>query len=271
VAAAEAAGGVAAVRPIYIGRVDPLPDARWRDGVVSIAGLQQAVPPGAAVFSLEGAFLGLAIERDGRLAIVRAAALRGLATAGDAPAPKKHATLPIEVQPLTPALARAAGTSTGVMVSYVSPAASQEGLATGDVIRAVDGTEVTTVPGFQTIAETRTPGATVALAIVRRGEARAATIVAVDANGGTTPRSDDIGAALRTVPRVGSEVITVQPRGAADRAGLRQGDIIIAMDATDAPDAAAIARAFRGMKPRQPALLTIRRGSDHRVLALEKQ
>jgi membrane-associated protease RseP (regulator of RpoE activity) len=271
VAAAEAAGGVAAIRPVYIGRVDPVSDARWPDALVSIAGLQQVIPVGAAVFSLEGMFLGLATESGDRLSIVRAATLRNAATTANGTEPARDGALPIEVESLTASLAKAAGADKGVMVSYVSPAASQNGLASGDVIQAVDGTEITSVAGFRQLAATRKPGATVALSLVRRGEPRKATIVAVDDGVPAPLPAGDFGAALRSVGGVGSEVITVQRNSAADRAGLRQGDIIIAIDANEAPDVAAIARAFRAMKPQEPVLLTVRRGTDHRVLALEKR
>ena len=153
VAVAEATGGAIAIRPVYVGRADLFADPRWSDALISVAAVQQTLSEGSAVFLLDGTFLGLATQVGSRVAIIPSNTLRS-AAAGSLAAPGLRGDLPIEVQPLTAALGKAAGADRGVMVSHVLPSASIEGdLAAGDVIRTVDATEVTSVVGFQQIAQ----------------------------------------------------------------------------------------------------------------------
>jgi S1-C subfamily serine protease len=66
-------------------------------------------------------------------------------------------------------------------------------------------------------------------------------------------------------------VIIVRPGSPAERAGVRRGDVIVSLDAVEAPVAMRIDRAFASAQPGETLLLTIRREADHRVLALEKR
>jgi S1-C subfamily serine protease len=268
VAVVEATGGTLSIRPVYIGRTDLVPDGRWSEPLLAVAAVQQNVSAGSAVFSLDGAFIGLATNRTGTVTIVPAGTLRNVATAAPATAAPR-ADLRLDVQPLTPLLAKIAGASKGVMVSYVPDPDSP--LSSGDVIRSVDGIGVTTVGGFRQVAQSRKPGAQVALEIVRRGEPLTVTVTAAPANGsGPTSSDRDSGAVLRSLSGTGSEVVTVAPGGAADRAGLRRGDVIIAMDDAQRPAPAVIDRWFRAASPGDAVLLTVRRDGEHRIVALEK-
>jgi hypothetical protein len=272
VAVAEATANTIAVRPVYIGRMDPANDPRWPEPVLSVAAVQQTLSSGSAVFSLDGTFIGLTAETGATTILIPASTLRTLATS----APVLQTTrgdLAIDVQPLTSSLAKAAGAARGVMVSYVPPSvAAEAGLASGDVIVAVDGTPVTSVAGFQLVSQSRNPGTRVSLEVVRKGEPLKLTTTAVEA--GSTGLSDDeqeFGADLRTVAGAGSEVVTVQSGTAAHRAGLRRGDMIVALDGRAHPDAALVRRTFQAAKPGQAMLVSIRRDDSHRVLALEKR
>ena len=62
----------------------------------------------------------------------------------------------------------------------------------------------------------------------------------------------------------------MRPHSAAARAGLRAGDIVVALDGARAPQPAAIERAYRSLPAQGGILLTIRRGLSHEVVALEK-
>jgi S1-C subfamily serine protease len=272
VAVAEATGGAVAIRPVYIGRADLFADPRWSAALISVAAVQQTLSDGSAVFSLDGTFLGLATQIGSRVAIIPSNMLRE-AAAGSFATPGARGELPIEVQPLTPVLATAAGAERGVMVSHVLPTASLEGdLAAGDVIVKVDGAEVTTVAGFQQVAQSRAPGAKVVLLTVRRGKPLTVAVVAVqgDAPAAANP-ADDAGMALRSVADVGSEVITVEPGGAAQRAGVRHGDLIVALEREKRPRPQDVLRAYRATKPGTFLLLTLRRDREYRVVALEKK
>ncbi len=272
VAVVEATGGAIAIRPVYIGRADLFSDPRWPDQLVSVAAVQQTLSSGSAVFSLDGTFLGLATDIGGRVAIVRSPTLRS-AAAGTLSAPAARGDLPIEVQALTPVLATAAGADRGVMVSHVPASAAIDGdVAAGDVIQSIDGKEVTSVAGFQQIAQSRAPGAKVVLQLVRKGKTMAATVVASAADKPLGPgASDDPGMSLRNVPGVGAEIVTVEPSGAASRAGLRQGDVIVTMDYENGPSPQQVLRAFRSAKPGTQLLLTVQHDGTHRVVALERR
>jgi hypothetical protein len=101
---------------VYVGRTDLVPDPRWSEPLLAVAAVQQNVSAGSAVFSLDGAFVGLAIDRSGAVRIVPAETLRNVATAAPATAAPR-ADLRVEVQALTPQLAKVAGTSKGVRIS----------------------------------------------------------------------------------------------------------------------------------------------------------
>lgn len=272
VAVVEAMAGAIAVRPVYIGRADPFADPRWSDQLLSIAAVQQTLTSGSAVFSLDGTFLGLATDAGGRLVVVRSPTLRDAAGA-TLPAPQSgRGDLPLDVQPLTPALANAAGAEKGVMVSHVADSALIEGeIAAGDVIQAIDGNEVTSLAGYQQIAQSRAAGAKVAVQLVRKGKPRSATLIATAANGAAPGATGTIGMSLRTVPDVGAEVVTIDAGGAAVRAGLRPGDVIVTLDYADDPTAQDVLRAFRSAAPGTHLLLTVQRDGTHRVVALEKR
>lgn len=269
VAVVEATGGTLSVRPVYIGRTDLVPDGRWGEPLLRVAAVQQNVSAGSAVFSLDGAFIGLATNRSGTVTIVPAGTLRNLATSAPS-AEVPRADLPFEVQPLTATLAKVAGADKGVMVSYVPD--PELPLSVGDVIQSVDDIGVTTVGGFRQVVQSRKPGAQVRLEIVRRGEPATVTVTAVAAGAARPAGPDrDAGAVLRSIPGTGTEVVTVTPGGAADRAGLGRGDVIVAIDEAPRPQATAIGRWFRAASPGDAVLLTVRRDGEHRVVALEKR
>jgi S1-C subfamily serine protease len=271
VAVAEATGGAVAIRPVYVGRSDLFADPRWSDALISVAAVQQTLSEGSAVFSLDGTFLGLATHIGSRVAIIPSTTLRS-AAAGSLAAPGTRGDLRIEVQPLTAALARAAGAERGVMVSHVLPSAVIDGnLEAGDVITTIDGAEVTTVAGFQQVAQSRTPGNKVVLQTIRRGKPVTVTAVALQGDAAAANPHDDAGVSLRFVEGVGSEVVTVEGGGAAHRAGVRQGDLIVALERDKQPAPQDVLRAYRAAKPGTLLLVTLRRDRDYLVVALEKK
>ena len=229
---------------------------------------QQTLPPAPAVFSLDGPFVGLVADNRGGVTIIPADTLSRLAAAAPA-ASRTHGEIDIEVEPLTPALARASGASKGVMVSYVAPpVAAGRDILSGDVIQSVDGIGVTTVAGFQQVAQSRKPGTEVTLELVRRGEPLKVAVPVVESGTSGTTRNGS-GVVLRTVAGIGCEVVALAPGSPAARAGLRRGDLIVALDGRPGPDAARLQRALSASDPAQAVLLTIRRDLQHHVIAVE--
>lgn len=265
----EATARAPAVRPVYVGRTDLFADPRWADPVLSVAAVQQTLSIGSAVFSLDGAFIGLAAESNGTIMVIPAETLRHVAAVAPM-APAQRGSLHVDVQPLTPEITRATGAEKGVVVAWVTPAAGAN-LLPGDVIQSIDEVGITTVAGFQQVEQSRTPGAPVTLGVLRRGQPVTVTMTAADATA-VPPfvNHDNLGAVLRSITGVGAEVITVEPDGPAGRAGLAANDLVIALDGRVAPDASAIERAYRSARPDDAMLLTIRRNGEHRVVTLAR-
>lgn len=74
VAAVEGTRGGAALRPLFLGRLDPIRDERYQDGLVVLGGVLQA-SPGSLIFALDGSFVGLCIIEEGFAAGVPGPAL----------------------------------------------------------------------------------------------------------------------------------------------------------------------------------------------------
>jgi S1-C subfamily serine protease len=261
------------VRPVYVGRTDMFQDPRTTSPLLSIAALQQVLPRGAAVFSLAGNFLGIAIEGGSSTATVVPGDILRAAAESAREVEETRGDLGITVQPLTRALARATGAERGVVVNYVHPRGPAiDALESGDVVTAIDGTPVTTPSGFQQVVQGRTPGAEAIIEIVRRGKPLTVQVSVRDTTGIPLPPlpAEDPGLVLRAVPDLGAEVVTVRAGGSAARAGLLAGDIIIKVDGRYAPTPAALLSAYRQAEPGTALLLTVQRGADHRVFALER-
>ena len=261
------------VRPVYVGRMELVSDARTGADQLSLTALQHAVPPGAAIFTLEGVFLGLVRESGDRALVITGEFLRSAMDGAQAPSNQGRVTLGVELQPLTPALSRATGAERGVMVTYVEPAGpSATLLQAGDVVQAIDGAPISTVAEFRRQEASRTPGPTVTVTGVRRGDPLQVAIVPADA-AAPVPEApvEGPGFISRGVPGAGVEVVTVGRRTPSDSAGLQPGDLIVAVDGQSEPRIADIARQYRAAAPGRALLLTVRRGERHHVLALEKR
>ena len=79
VAVVEAMPGGMTVRPRFIGRVDPVADARWPRPLLSI-GEPNDLPVGAWLFTIDGRLLGLVVAHGGGAAIAPPSALDALVT-----------------------------------------------------------------------------------------------------------------------------------------------------------------------------------------------
>jgi hypothetical protein len=272
VAVVEATARGPVIRPVYVGRTDMFQDPRTTSPLLSMAALQQVLPRGAAVFSLAGNFLGLAIEGGSNATVVPGDILRAAAESARE-VEETRGDLGFTVEPLTRALMRATGSDRGVVVNYVHPRGpALDAIEPGDVITAIDRTPVTTPAGFQQVVQSRTPGSDATLDVVRRGKPLEVQVTVRDTTGNPLPPlpAEDPGFVLRAIPDLGTEVVTVRPGGAAARAGLLPGDIIVKVDDRTAPAPAGLVTAYRQAQPGTALLLAVQRGADHRVLALER-
>lgn len=256
-----------AVRPVYVGRTDLVQDPRSGDSMLTIAAAQQTVPRGSAIFTLDAQFIGLAAESAGLVSIVPAERLQHAITSTGLPS-GELAKLGVHAHPLSPSLARAAGTDSGIIVAHVESGSAADGVVQPtDVVQAVDGKPVTTVAAFEQLLQGRAAGTALTLSVRRSGKPLTVTIAAT--SGDAAPDAG-IGAVFQTVRDSGVEVITVGARTPAMRAGLQRGDLVTAVNGRPAPDAASLERAYLALKTGQALLLTVQRGSQYRVTALER-
>ena len=256
-----------ALQPLYVGRVETSEDPRTGTTLLTFAGHQIDLRPGSAIFSLEGAFIGLVRDRGDPATVVPAEQLRNIAQAAQAPSPQRG-DLGVQVDGLTAALLRATGAEQGAMVVHVRAGGPADGaLKSGDVIQSVDGTAVRNALSFRELERSRTPGADVRVTVMRARSPVEFTIKAGDVSTTTTGGAEP-GVVGRNVSGVGIEVVAVLEGSAAERAGLRRGDLIVALDGERRPDTAQFTRRFRGNEP-VTALVTVQRAGDYFVLALE--
>ena len=75
---------------------------------------------------------------------------------------------------------------------------------------------------------------------------------------------------LRSIARVGSEVLVIEPRSAAATAGLAVGDLILSVGRVQAPTPAQVSQAFASADPARPVIVGVARGDRRLVVALVK-
>ena len=78
-----------------------------------------------------------------------------------------------------------------------------------------------------------------------------------------------LGLELRTVAKVGAEVLSVQPSSLASAADLRVGDVITMIGSLNQPTAVQVQRTAARASGDGPLLLAIQRGDSHRLVTLE--
>jgi S1-C subfamily serine protease len=125
------------------------------------------------------------------------------------------------------------------------------------------------------MVSSREPGALLTLSLSRMGQPVTETVAigAEPAEGGASENGGgavNVGLILQTIRGAGAEVLAADPGTAAGRAGLRAGDLVVRLGDKRAPEAGDILKAYAAARAGDALLLTVRRGTQHLVLALEK-
>jgi hypothetical protein len=260
------AAGVS-LRPVLVGSLHESRSPAWSGPIWSVP---DGTDLGASsfVFTTSGEMAGLVVREPAGLAIIpwdivtaEAARIldRGRAQASD---------MRIEVRPLTPALARATGADSGVVVAWVDsrgPAGGQ--VAVGDVIEAINERRIAHTRDWE-VASSRLPAGDATLRVRRRG----GTLTFKLSLPVMTPSeaSASLGLRMRDVPGLGATVVRVEPRSAGSLARLQEGDIITFAGDITAPTATQIDDAFRTVRTGEAIMLAITRGRTHLVVGLVK-
>ena len=234
-------------------------------------GTGQVVGINAQIYSRSGGFQGVsfAIPIDVALSVKEQIVANGKA---------EHGRLGVTVQDLNQALADSFGVKDvgGALVSSVVPgsAADKAGLKSGDVITAVDGRPVYRSGSLSSLIGMSTPGERVKLEVWRDRaeqsvEAKLGGADAADkkmADTGAASEQGQLGLALRPLTgaekreaKVDSGLVIEGVQGPAERAGIQQGDVLLAINGKTVQSVDQVKEVVSG-KPKSVALLVQRDG-----------
>ena len=252
----------------------------------------QVVGINSQIFSNSGGYMGVsfAIPIDVAMNAVQQLKATGKVTRGQ---------LGIEMQPMGRDEARALKLpdDRGAMVKRVVSGgpAERAGIVALDVIRSVNGQPIQEYSDLPPIIGAMAPGAKVTVELIRDGKPRTvtATLNALDERVASADQGDDqdaprpaaaaqanalgiVGEDLDAQQRsrlglqAGEGVLIARVEGMAAReAGLRPGDVVLAVGRNDVGSANALNAQLRGLKPGQAVMLLIRRGGGTQYITVD--
>jgi len=256
--AADLVDGNLSLRPVFVGSLVPVESPVWQGSIWRLPpGLTLA--PGTFVFTTEGMFAGVAVEHAGAPSIVPGALVLGAAERLANQIPHVPGQLGLTVQ----------STPLGLAIAWVDPAgpAANE-LSATDLIETVNGRAVASADDWRARVRNIASGDEVKLQVRSEGARREVAIVAAAVV--EPPDDPSLGLRMRTVARAGVEVLGVEPRSRADRAGIRAGDLITVFGPARTPTAAEVTHAFDTLPPGERILVAMTRGDGHHVVVVEK-
>lgn len=267
--ASDASPAGASLRPVFVGRLYPVRSPAWPEEVWLLPARTE-VAPGDFLFTANGELAGLVITHAGTLALVPGGTVLGAARGLFKIKGTPRGWLGLDVQALPSSLTSGSPPLSGVIVAWVDPEGPAAGhLAVMDVIEAAAGTSIRSPAEWRVHIARLTPGASVVLRVRRAGQTNDVTVTAAE----RVPSANAaiLGLTMRTIRRVGAEVVDIDEGSSAARAGIEVGDVITAIGDVQAPTAQQVTRTFEAAPVEQAILVAITRGARHRVLALEKK
>ena len=184
------------------------------------------------------------------------------------------------------------GSATGVLVSAVEPdsPAAKAGLQAGDVIVQFNGTKIDKVSDLPRLVGNTKPGSKVSLTIFRRGKQQQLAITVADvpadesqvaqapeASGATANaktlglRVTDLTAAQKKALGVRGGVQVAEAGGPAARAGMRPGDVVLAIANTEVASVKDFEAALAKADQSKPVNVLVRRDEWAQYLLIRPQ
>lgn len=271
VAALEGTRGGPTLRPLFLGRTDPVVGPRWDRPLLAFGGTPQA-QAGSIVFTFDGRLAGMVVADEGLLLLAPGDALLQAAEALAQGHSAQTGDIGARFQPLSPALARVTGATRGAVVAHVGPNGPAAGLLRlGDVVEAIGTEPVFSADALDLRIARAQPGQRLMLT-VRRGSETIDVALAVRAFEPSVPapRIGTLGLTLAAVPPLGSEVTRVEPHSMGAHAGLVAGDLITQLGDIEAPTPPEISRTFARSPGGTSWIVGVSRRDRHVVLVLEK-
>jgi membrane-associated protease RseP (regulator of RpoE activity) len=257
------------LRPVFVGSLFQADSPLWPTPIW-LAPPKADLVAGTFVFTTDGALAGLVVVRDGRFAIVPGTTVMSEAGRLLAAGPVQAGRIGVEVQPLTAAVASATGALSGVVVTWVDPngPASRQ-LAPGEIVEAIDGDSLLTHEHWQARIARLTANQSVVLLVRKADTLREVPLTAV----AVSDAKEDLplGLTLRAVQGTGVEVLSIQARSAAAKAGIEPRDVITVVGDIKAPTPTQVSRTFAAAAGKQPILVALTRAGEHHVLVLRKR
>ena len=252
----------------------------------------QVVGINSQIFSNSGGYMGVsfAIPIDVAMNAVQQLKATGKVTRGQ---------LGVVIQPMGRDAARALGIvdGNGALVAEVQPnsPAARAGILRQDVIRSINGQPIHESSDLPPIVGAMAPGSKATVELFRDGKSRTvtATLNALDERVADAGDEDDAGvprpgAAAQANPlgivgedldaqqrsrlglQAGEGVLIARVEGIAAReAGLRPGDVVLAVGRNDVGSANALNAQLRGLKPGQAVMLLVRRGGGTQYVTVD--
>ncbi len=188
--------------------------------------------------------------------------------------------LGVSIQPLTDELADSFGLdrSTGALVNKVLPdtPASKAGMKRGDVLLEINGKKIRGVRELQLLVASARVGEEVAILVLRDGKKMALSVTLTERQEETVAAIHDDAqrgsAGIKVSPAKGGEgvvVVSVDPDSAAAEAGVKAGDIILAVNRIEINDVASFTREAGKVKSGENIVLLLKRDEKTMYLAFK--
>ncbi len=155
------------------------------------------------------------------------------------------------------------GRPRGFLVRSIDPGSPAEkaGIMSGDTVISIDGSPIESQEAFDTALSTRGPGKPMKIAVRGKTGERTLTV------SGEAPPPDygmrRLRGNLGMTVRAGSDglrITVVDPRGAAAKAGLENGDVLIALNGTEVRNAEEVNRVLARDQNRTTLVMEVARG-----------